>query len=59
MEKCNQKEPRKWTCDSIGSERENIKSNSEYTGDQVSSSMLTVGRNIMQQCTIKMLGKIF
>ena len=52
-EKYNQNEQKKWTCDSIGSETENAKNNSEYIGDQTKQIMQTNGQSTIQQPTTK------
>ena len=54
MEKFNQKEPRQWTCDFIGSGTENAKNNSGYTGDLESSTMQTIGPSTTRANIIKM-----
>ena len=37
--KIQQKKQKQWTCNSIGSETENAKNNSEYIGDQAKQIM--------------------
>ena len=53
MEKYNQNEQKKRTCDSIGSEKENSKNSSEYIGNQEKQIMQTTGKSTLQQPTKK------
>ena len=43
----------------LGSETENIKSNSEYIGSRVSSIMLTIVQNTMQKISSEREGRVF
>ena len=56
--KYNQNKQKQWTCDSIGSETENSKNNSEYVGDQANQNMQTTGQSTIQQPTTKTQEKI-
>ena len=52
-EKYNQNEQKQWTCNSIGSETENAKNNSEYIGDQAKQIILTTRQSTIQKPTTK------
>ena len=51
--KNKQNKQKQWTCDSIGSETENAKRNSEYIGDQAKKIMQTTGQSTIQKTTTK------
>ena len=51
--KYNQNKQKQCTCNSIGSDTENARNNSEYIGDQAKQIMQTTGQNTMQPPTTK------
>ena len=51
--KYNQNKRKQWTYDSIGSETENAKNNSEYIGDQAKQTIQNTRQSTIQQPTTK------
>ena len=49
----NQNKQMQWICDSIGSEIDNAKNNSEYIGYQANQIMQTNGQSTIQKPTTK------